>query len=183
MLTPWLIDVIDLSLPTFLDRLNDLLPIGGLWLNTGSLAFEAGDERFAYSIEEVLATIEHAGFQLLSVRREEQPYLQSPASCHQRRELVTSFCAIKRRARITRHPATLAGNAEGRDGRMDLPLERATSYDALAAHHLLHTQVLSAIDGHRTMAELIELLRRQYTLSQQEAQQLIERVLAEAARG
>ncbi|MEM9742329.1 MAG: class I SAM-dependent methyltransferase [Pseudomonadota bacterium] len=175
VLTPWLIDVVPLPLPELLGRINALLPIGGLWLNTGSLAFDQRDathEHFA--IEEVLAMVETAGFRLRALDQSEQAYLQSPASCHRRYEQVTTFCAEKIRAT----PVDFVRGERQRDRRESIV--RSPRIEQAAAFHLLHAQVLSAVDGQRSERDLAELLVGRYDLVPSVAEQLVQDILKPA---
>ncbi|MEM1436821.1 MAG: class I SAM-dependent methyltransferase [Pseudomonadota bacterium] len=182
VLTPWLIDIVPTPLPRLLGSINRLLPIGGLWLNTGSLAFGHGDALADdLSFEEVATLIEQSGFRLLEVRRRTLPYLQSPASAHRRSELVTTFCAVKKRA----PPEQLGmseepGAAAAQHRAPDAVVSRAPRQEALAAHHLLRAQVLAAVDGNRTAEQLAVLLSNRYQLDPVNALSTVNEILREA---
>lgn len=180
VLTPWLIDILPVPLAQFLPILNRLLPIGGHWLNTGSLVFDSGSPEEALCFEEVEALMGAAGFELKAVTRTRQPYLQSPASAHGRLEMVTTFCAVKRRdvAPAAEPPPGPPAGPPAVDSSAALP--RPARYDALAAHHLLRAQVLAAINGERSLQELSVLLGARYNMTAAHAAQIIEDIIREA---
>ncbi len=95
VITPWLVDIVPQDSRTFFKRLNRILPIGGRWLNFGSLAYNQKAAHLSYSREEVLRLAMEAGFTVETVAEEEIPYLQSPHSCQKRFEKIFCFSAKK----------------------------------------------------------------------------------------
>ena len=92
VVTPWLIDIVDLPLPGVVQAIARVLRPGGLWLNSGSRNFEHRSPEQRWSKDEIVRIVKDSGFFELSDWREQrQPYLQSPHSAHWRTELVTTF--------------------------------------------------------------------------------------------
>lgn len=174
VLTPWLVDILPCGLADFLPQINRLLPIGGIWLNTGSLAFAHKNQRWCYSEEETLELVEQQGFEVTQVQRDTIPYLQSPHSAHGRTETILSFCAKK----IADHPVRLLP-AYIPDWALQLELSvPATPLIAgAAARHLLIAQILAAIDGQRSIDEIGILIAKKYDLSKKSATAAVRQIL------
>ncbi|MGI9326785.1 MAG: class I SAM-dependent methyltransferase [Pseudomonadales bacterium] len=176
VITPWLLDILPLPLPRFLPVINELLPLGGRWVNTGSLAFSSEQHCNAFCPDEVEALLSDAGFELQSFEQQTQQYLHSPLSAHGRTEQVYSFCALKAK------PARRGSRRRQSDRPRWLtepstPIPIDPTFEIASAQHLLNAQVLGAIDGQRSLDELAELLGRKYQLSKGEAQAAIETIL------
>jgi len=82
VLTPWVIDIIPMNFKDFIPQVNRLLKVGGLWVNTGSLAFFHSDQQWNYSQEEVLDLLKKYGFSDIQISRRKINYLNSPHSAH-----------------------------------------------------------------------------------------------------
>lgn len=176
VLTPWLIDVIPQDLREFIATLNRVLKKGGIWVNTGSLAFFHKDPSWCYSEEEVLELIKAAGFEILSSERRKHRYLQSPHSAHRRVENVLTFSARKTKTVGPRHhyehlPQWILD--------IDEPIPEHFEFSVASSNHLLSAQVLAAINGKRTIDEIGKLLSKQYGLERSEAENAVRRILVE----
>ena len=176
VLTPWLIDIIPQDLKEFLPTLNRVLKKGGIWANTGSLAFFHKDPARCYSEEEVLELVKAAGFEILSSERQTIRYLQSPHSAHRRSENVLTFSARKTKNVGPWHhyehlPQWIL------DG--DEPIPEHFEFSVASSNHLLSAQVLAAINGKRTIDEIGQLLCKQYGLEMSEAENAVRRILIE----
>ena len=176
VLTPWLIDIMPQDFRDFIPRVSQLLTKGGIWLNTGSLAFFHANEAWRYSEEEVLELLEDSGFEVLSTTRRTIPYLQSPSSAYGRTENVFSFSArkIKETARPPRHVYLPEWILEA-----DRPIPEFAEFVVASSRHLLQAQVLGAIDGKRSIEEIGKLLAKQYGLQTEEAIHAVTRILVE----
>jgi hypothetical protein len=176
VLTPWLIDVIPESLGTFATRVNRLLGEGGLWLNTGSLAFFHREEAWCHGLDEVPSVLEAGGFEVVALERRPLPYLQSPASGHGRIESVVSFSA--RKVRALREPAP-------HHSLPDWILETGKAIppsDALSiacSTHWLTAQVLGAVDGQRSIEDVGAAISRSLDMPLPVAVQAVRRILTE----
>jgi hypothetical protein len=174
VLTPWLIDIVPDELSECVRAVNRLLGIGGIWINTGSLAFFHRNEAWRYSQEEVLDIVKANGFEILDVQRSAVPYLQSPASGYGRIERVLSFSARKladAQARATR-PALPEWLLESGGSVPDLD-----EFAVASASHWLQAQVLAAVNGHRTIDQIAFLLAKQHGFQRSEAAAAVRRIL------
>jgi len=95
VITSWLIDVVPIPPPRLFSLINRVLKEGGHWLNLGPLGFNKRMLARYYSLEEVVAIVEAAKFDILSRDSSVVPYLQHPASAHGRTEGVLTFLARK----------------------------------------------------------------------------------------
>ncbi len=177
IVTPWLIDIVPQDLRAFLPRINQCLVEGGIWVNTGSLAFFHRDESWCYSEEEVVELAEECGFELLASERRTVPYLKSPHSAHGRTEDVFSFNA--RKVRSVEPPRSTAYLPDWvLDTSRPVPASNETAIRS--SNHLLTAQILAAIDGKRTIARIGRMLARQYGLGTQETVHAVRQVLINA---
>jgi len=176
VVTPWLLDILPQDVGQFLPQVNRLLPEGGLWINTGTLAFFHADPSRRYSEAEVLELAEEAGFEILSLDHRNLPYLNSPHSGHGRTERVITFAARKVRDVI---PGHRRGHLPDWAQDSTLPIPSTTTTTLNASSQLLKAQVLAAIDGKRSVDAIAVMVSREYGLSQQECRFAIQRMLAE----
>ncbi len=95
LLTPWLIDVIDVDFKSLVKKINSLMTMGGTWINFGPLGFNNPQLSDYYSYEEVIHLIERSGFKIQNTEYKRIPYLQSPASNSHRFEKVLCITAQK----------------------------------------------------------------------------------------
>ena len=175
VVTPWLIDIMAQDLREFLPQLNRLLPVGGLWLNTGSLVFSNSDPCRQYSENEVLEIVDDSGFDLTGLDHRTIPYLQSPHSAHGRTEQIVSFTARKRQdvqlpQTIDTLPEWLTDTSMSVPARPEFPIASST--------HLLTAQVLAAIDGKRSVDAITEMVSREYSLPKEECSLAVCRILS-----
>lgn len=176
VITPWYIDIIPQDFADCARNVNRLLKLGGVWLNTGSLAFSHANEAWRYSEEEVLAVLAASGFEVQSAERTAIPYLQSPASAYGRVERAFSFAARKvAPAGVPKPTAYLPPWVR----EPDRPVPDLDEFVVASAHHLLKAQALAAIDGRRTLEEIALLVAKRYGLQKSEALSAVERVLLE----
>ncbi len=177
VLTPWLIDIVPQNLRSFVPRINRCLKRGGLWINTGSLAFSHKDESWCYSVEEVFELIEDSGFEVVAAERQPVSYLQSPHSAHGRVEKILSFSAKK-----VADVDPLSAETYLPDWILDAsrPVPASTETAVSSAHHMLTAQVLAAVDGKRTITQIGRLVARQYGLGKRETIHAVRRILIDA---
>ena len=174
VLTPWLIDAVPQTLRDFALAVNRVLPTGGQWINTGSLAFAHKEIVNCLSEEETLECVERCGFEIIATDRRRIPYMQSPHSAHWRHESVLSFCARKvRDVEETRHfrhlPEWLLDTSAA------IPV--LNEFAEATSENLLRAQILSAIDGTRSIQAIGDSLAQEYGLRKAEAQNAVRRIL------
>lgn len=160
-----------------LARVNALLAPGGLWVNHGSLAFAGGSPADCLSLEELLASLDAAGFATPEAREAQQPYLASPASRHARLESVITFCARKLR--------DVAAPPAGRElppwiERTELPVPALPAFRAQALSTRVYAFLLAMIDGERSIRDMARLMEQQKLMPADDALPAIRRLLARA---
>lgn len=177
VVTPWLIDIIPQNLREFIPRINRILPQGGVWINTGSLAFFHRDETWCYSEEEVLELAVENGFEIIAVERRTVAYLQSPHSAHGRTEKILSFSARKVR---DVDPGKTYSHLPGWILDASQPIPSSTECTISSSNHMLTAQVLAAIDGKRTINQIGQMVASQYGLGTAETVHAVRRILVDA---
>jgi SAM-dependent methyltransferase len=176
VITPWLIDVIPQNLRDYIPRINACIPVGGAWINTGSLAFAHKQESWCYSEEELVELIEKNGFQIVSSNRTTINYMHSPLSAHGRTEAVFSFYAKKVKDVVVPPkydylPSWIKSTS--------IPIPKQYEQEIESSQHLLQAQVLGAIDGVKSIEQIGELLAKQYSLNTAEATHAVRRIMVD----
>ena len=176
VLTPWLIDIIPQNLREFIPRINQILKTGGHWLNTGSLAFLHKDPAWNYSENELIELFEKNGFEVIASNRKSIQYLHSPTSANGRVEQVFNFNVKKIKDTVTspKHeylPPWIKNT--------DKPIPLDQQFNFVSSQYLLKAQVIGAIDGSRSVAQIGGLLAKQYNLNVDEATHAVKRILIE----
>jgi ubiquinone/menaquinone biosynthesis C-methylase UbiE/uncharacterized protein YbaR (Trm112 family) len=164
VLTPWLVDIVDIDLPRLAATVNSLLAPGGRWICTGTLFFQQSDPAHAYSSDEVIEIVSAAGFTAPTFVASQQPYLASPASRHSRVEEVVTFVVQKQ------HDVELPVKAEPPwlvDPRHPVPLLPEVADHTLALR--VRGYVASLIDGRRSLADIAARLVEERLLPPGEA--------------
>jgi ubiquinone/menaquinone biosynthesis C-methylase UbiE len=174
VLTPWLIDIIPVDLKDFIPQVNRLLKAGGLWVNTGSLAFFHSNQQWNYSQEEMVDLLKKYGFCDIKVSRRKINYLNSPHSAHGRIENILSFSAKKKFGSL---PVKKFNYLPEWINDFNLSIPNQAELMAASSKHLLQAQVLSAIDGERSIIKIAELVARQYEMSHDSAIAAVRQIL------
>lgn len=174
IVTPWLLDIIPQNLRDYIPRLNACLPIGGKWLNTGSLAFFHKQPSWCYSEEEVIELIEKNGFEIISSNRKTIQYMQSPLSAHGRTETVFSFQAKKIKDVVVPPKYEYLPNWISN---ISKSIPKQYEQEISSSTHLLQAQILGAINGERSIEQIGELIAKQYNLGLDEATNAVRRIL------
>lgn len=174
VITPWIVDIVNETLPVQAARINRLLKQDGRWINFGSLAFDHPERARRYSTEEALAIVADAGFSSPAVREAVIPYMCSPASRHGRRETVLSFAAAKTATADAppRHKALPDWIVTGRE-----PVPLLQSFRRQAATTQIYSYIMSLIDGKRTIADMARILEQQKLMTRREAEPAIRNFL------
>lgn len=174
VLTPWLIDIIPMDLRDFIPHVNRLLKAGGRWINTGSLAFFHKQESWNYSDVEVIDLLKKYGFEIEQYGRKKIDYLHSPHSAHGRSENVFSFSAVKKFDSVAAKPYVYLPEWITQN---DVAIPQRKELMAASSKHLLQAQVLSAIDGVRSIREIGGLLANQYGMPPENAAAAVRQIL------
>ena len=180
VLTPWLIDVVPQNLRDFIPRINQLLKKGGVWINTGSLAFFHQDQTWCYSEEEVLELLEKNGFEVAASNRMAIQYLDSPISAHGRTEKVFNF-SVKKVKDVVVPPKYEYLPAWILDTHKSIP--KRNENDIESSKYLLQAQVIGAIDGNRSIEQIGELVAKQYNLPVEDAINAVRRIMIDLYEG
>ena len=173
LLTPWFIDILPVNFVDFIPHVNRLLKVGGNWINTGSLAFFHNDPSWNYSQEEVIDLLKKYGFADINFSRTEISYLNSPYSSHGRSENIFSFSAIKKFD--TKIPEKF-NYIPGWMRDLDKEIPSRDEITAISSKYLLQAQVLSAVDGKRSIAQISEMVARQYGISEENARAAVRQI-------
>jgi SAM-dependent methyltransferase len=165
VVTPWLIDILDEDLAVFAPRVNALLERGGRWVNTGSLVFSQSDPALRYTLDEVTAIAERAGFSPPLVDERRMPYMCSPASRHARMESVVSFSAVKDRdGDAPPHVSVPDWLTDPRT-----PVPALPEFEGAALSMRIYGYLASLIDGRRSIADMAQVLAHERLMTAAEA--------------
>lgn len=154
VVTPWLLDVIDVDARRVMGLVHTLLAPGGRWINSGPLLYPPGRppaQRF--SPEELLELAQLAGFEIQQHGLEQVRYLCSPASGHARLESVLTFVARK-----CSPPGSGSGVPPAWVMLPHLPVEPPPGARGAMLGHPLLREALALIDGERTLDQIAALL-------------------------
>ena len=170
VVTPWIIDIVNETLPIQSARINKLLKPEGRWINFGSLAFDHPERARRYSAEETLDIVAEAGFAPPATREASIPYMCSPASRHGRQETVLTFAATKTGdvEAPARHRALPDWIVTGKD-----PVPLLQSFRSQALSTQIYSYIMSMIDGKRTIADMAKILEQQKLMTREEAEPAI----------
>jgi len=170
VVTPWIIDIVNETLPIQAARINKLLKPQGRWINFGSLAFNHPERAHRYSTEETLAIVAEAGFAQPHSSEQTIPYMCSPASRHGRQETVFTFAANKTGDVNVpaRHKALPDWIVTGKE-----PVPLLKSFQSQAMSTQIYSYIMSLIDGKRTIADMAAILEQQKLMTHQEAEPAI----------
>lgn len=174
LLTPWFIDIVPQDPVTLFKRFNFVLKPKGKWINFGSCFFNHPDFSRRYSPEEILEIAEASGFKIQKVLKKKLPYLQSPESAHGRVEQTFSFCAekvaeVEQPEPFTYLPQWLLDPT--------LPIPKTAAFMQFAAVHGFYAQIVSAIDGRKSLESLAKEIGPQVGLTPEDAIQSFGRFL------
>ncbi len=167
LLTPWFVDIVPQPFAEVVARINRLLPIGGAWVNFGSLAFAQSDPASCHSREEVLEIVAATGFEVCAVREDELPYMRSPASRHARLETTLAFRAVKRADAADPGPAWSMPDwlADA-----SLPVPRLAHFETQGLVTRIYAFVMALIDGRRSSREIAAYLVEQKLMDPADAE-------------
>jgi uncharacterized protein YbaR (Trm112 family) len=174
VVTPWLVDIVELDFAAIAAHVNRLLAPGGRWVNFGSLAFPWRRAALRLSREELSPVLEETGFRLESLNEAEIPYMRSPASRHSRREEVLVFAATKaRRSPQEPAPPALPPWLEAHN----LPVPRTPALALAGDASRIQAVLLALIDGTRSIDELVRMVSEQGLLPADQARSAIRGLL------
>jgi hypothetical protein len=167
VVTPWFIDIIGEPFARVAARINLALKPGGLWLNTGSLAFSRAAHADRIALDEILELLPRAGFEAPQVREQSVPYMRSPASRHSRVENTVTWLTRKIGSAPTAPreralPEWLLHSEK--------PVPRTQAFEMQAISSRVHAFLLALINGERSMRDMARMLVDQRLLPPHEAE-------------
>jgi hypothetical protein len=173
-LTPWFVDIVPQDFREFALSVNRSLKVGGVWLNFGSLAFHHARPSLCYSRDEALAIVEGSGFEITKVCEDSVPYLVSPDSCQTRHERVFTFSARKLRdlaapEKFSYLPLWLEDHS--------LKVPKSQAFDRLILVNRTYADIVSQVDGQRSITDVAELIAPSIGLSVEAARGVIAALL------
>ena len=179
VVTPWLIDIQPHELSRFLIDLNQYLPVGGTWVNFGSLVFNQRRDAFCYTVEEVRGIASDCGFTLGEAVETEMPYLKSPHNAGYRMERVWCWRAQKTADVSARDDAqVLPGWALD----TEKPIPAVRYFQDFARQHRVHSELAAEVDGKTSIQAIAGRLARQNKLDRAEALELVRNFFIEIYR-
>lgn len=184
ILTPWFVDIIPTTLSETASLINQLLAVGGHWVNFGSLAFNHGDPGANYTPEESLEVVNGSGFFAGHVARHKIPYMQSPHSAHGRVEETFSFHATK----VSDTPVFKSNKAPApwlTDFSQPVPADRLFTTTGMI--YSIYLEVVARIDGKTSINDIARDFGPKHGLPPEEAavsvKNFLVRMIDSAARG
>lgn len=178
VLTPWLIDILPTSFDHIAHVINNLLAVGGQWINFGSLAFDQKNPRFNYTRDEVAELLESMGMVMLRDTLTTVPYLKSDASLHAREETTYAFIAQKRTdLPLLPHKPNLP--AWLMDPTISIPRQR--EHDGLELAHGIYIEVIKLIDGRRSLDAINAEFAPKHGMSKEQGLAALRQFLAKQA--
>lgn len=170
VVTPWLIDVQPYELGRFLRQLNRYLPLGGHWINFGSLVFNQRRDAYCYTIDEVREVAAENGFALGEPVETEMPYLKSPHNVGYRVERVWSWRAEKT-ADVGAEEDVQALPEWLLDIRQPIP--RVRYIHSFAQQQRVHAELAGEVNGKTSIKAIAGRLAKQNNMDADEAAQLV----------
>lgn len=172
LVTPWFVDIVPEDFASLAPRLARWLRPGGRWVSFGPLSFEQQSPADRLTPEEVVDTLERAGFEVLEAGTETVAHLHSPHAMPRRGEEVFAFAAKRPPALaevedFAYYPGWL------RDGRRAIPLD--PRFDAMRAERTFDVEILKCIDGRAGIEDLVVILSSRYGLAPDRCRATIER--------
>jgi hypothetical protein len=180
VITPWLIDVVDLDFAAVAAHVNRLLVPDGRWVNFGSLAFPWRRAALRLSPAELEPALSKTGFTVAAMRDASVPYMRSPASRHSRIEEVLVFSADKRE-RAPRVPPPLLPPAWLASDSLAIPPSTAFFVSANASR--IQAVILGLVDGRRSVDDITRILAEQGLLPADQARVAVRGLLERVHNG
>ncbi|MBL7545377.1 MAG: hypothetical protein JNL11_16275 [Bdellovibrionaceae bacterium] len=173
VLTPWLIDILPFNFRLLAQRVNQMLEIGGDWINFGPMGFSHQEEAFNLTRPEVHEQMRECGFELEIEKVSQMKYLSADDEVNSRNETVYVFKAKKIETvavdGFSYLPSWLT------DMNQAIPLS-----EALKQHQQLirfHADLFHSINGHVSVNQIAHLFSSHYKLPVETARSMALSVL------
>lgn len=179
VVTPWLIDIQPYELGRFLRQLNQYVPVGGQWINFGSLVFNQNRDAFCYTVEEIQGVARDNGFEMDQPVLTEMPYLKSPHNAGYRMERVWSWRAEKI-AEVRAPSGSQVLPAWILDVQQPIPQTRYLQ--AFAQQHQMYGALASEVNGKTSIKVIARRVAKQNRADPNEALQMVRNFFLEIYR-
>lgn len=161
IVTPWFIDIIPQDLNELARKINRSLKTNGQWFNFGPLGFQHTMNSKCYSVQEVEEILKSSGFKVAHSEQRRVRYLQSPHGGHWRTENVFCFQAVKvseaKEPKFYQYlPHWLMDHSQ--------PIPMSQELATAMMNHRIYAEVLSAIDGKRSLHQIADLMVQHYKM-------------------
>jgi hypothetical protein len=153
-----------------LSALNHYLPVGGSWVNFGSLVFHHRDQTLCYTMAEISELAQHYGFEITDHRNEQVPYLHSPHNAGYRMERIWVWHAVKTHdVPLSRPPQPLP------DWFYDtsLPVPAHPYFAQLSRYNSLSGETLSWANGQISLNKMASRLAKKHKIDKTEAKKML----------
>lgn len=170
VVTPWLIDIQPLKLGRFLRQLNQYLPVGGQWINFGSLVFNQRRDAHCYAIDEIGSIAEENGFRLGEPAETEIPYLRSPYNAGYRVERVWSWRAEKFED-VSAQPGAQVLPEWLLDAGQPIPSTRYLQ--EFSRQHRMYAEIVAEVNGKLSVRAIAGRFAKQNGMDRAEAEQML----------
>jgi uncharacterized protein YbaR (Trm112 family) len=170
VVTPWLIDIQPHELGKFLANLNQYLPVGGQWINFGSLVFNQRRDAYCYTVDEVREVAAENGFAIDKPTETETPYLKSPHNVGYRVERIWSWRAEKTAdVEAQESPQVLP------EWLLDIrqPIPRTRYFQAFAQQQRVHAELASEVNGKTSIKAIAGRLAKQNRMDADQAAEMV----------
>ncbi len=179
VVTPWFVDIQPLEFGRFLRQLNQSVPIGGRWINFGSLVFNQKRDALCYSIEEVQGIALQQGFEISDIAEHEIPYLKSPYNAGYRIERVWSWSAkkiadVKALQSPQVLPAWILDTAQA--------IPSAQYFQQFSYTNRVYSQLAAEVDGKTSVVKIAKKFARQNKMDEAEGLHLVSEFFADLHR-
>lgn len=169
VLTPWVIDILPMSFDRIAERVNEILEIGGEWINFGPLGFMHANDSLCYSFQELKEILHKKGFEIQTETTAKVPYLQSPISPQSRTEQVIAFRAKKTSDTSVEKFQYLPNWLLDRD--QPIPLTQEIKQHQILAK--TNADVFFSLNGSISFNQIALLLSQHYQMPKELAQQTL----------
>lgn len=170
VVTPWLIDIQPLAFARFMQQLNQYVPVGGHWVNFGSLVFNQQRDMLCYSLDEVREIAKQQGFLIEDIKEHDMPYLKSPHNAGYRMERVVSWRAVKESdVACLKTPQTLPGWILDPKH----PIPKAAFVEQFAFTYRIYAQLAAEVDGRTSLEKIGKKLAKQNKMPEEEGVQMV----------
>lgn len=170
IVTPWLIDVIPQNISDFARKISSYLPKNGVWVNLGLLAYERNRLGEQLSPQEIHELLRELGFKVEEMGLKEIPYLQSPYEAFRRTDRVLHFRAVK--VKEAKEPKRFQYLPEWLSD-WSKPVPKLPEMQSLQSKSQVYLQVLSMIDGKKTVTDLASAFSEGKGLTSSQAEDVV----------